>query len=488
MPPGTGDVALSLSQTVPVAGADRRHHAAAGVARRQPARRADVSEAQHPDARHRREHELLRVPELPPRERHLRASAAASRWRPSSAMPFLGRLPVYQPISLGSDRGIPLVIAEPDAPGDAGVRSRSPSGSAAQVSIAAHRNAVANKGKIPLIPIGKVGRWSDRSSRSGRSVGDDTDEKNHTRDRNGDGFVGSMTAAELPKALVDPYLQVQVALSTRQVRRRRRRAPRRSRPPRRRSARMPRRSWRRAKKLGAAKDIAAARTAFGELSDAAGGLRREDQERSRRGVRDRVLPDGRQAVAAEGQGDQESRTTGPRCRPAARSRSELSASRAIPSSGPGTSSSAAHRQPVTRGDPRQQLDRHHRQQESEAGLERQRRADVIGRRVLADERRELRRVGDDGEAPDHHQHEHPDRRAAEDHRRSAPRTRHSSTAPRSRRARGPGDRRTSRPARSRPCRCRSPETRPAIRRRGAFTRPAAAKLAVANTATHVHIA
>ena len=30
-------------------------------------------------------------------------------------MPFLGRLPVYQPISLGSDRGIPIVIAEPDA-------------------------------------------------------------------------------------------------------------------------------------------------------------------------------------------------------------------------------------------------------------------------------------------------------------------------------------------------------------------------------------
>ena len=34
MPPGTGDVALSLSQTVPVSGADRRHDAADGVARR----------------------------------------------------------------------------------------------------------------------------------------------------------------------------------------------------------------------------------------------------------------------------------------------------------------------------------------------------------------------------------------------------------------------------------------------------------------------
>ena len=31
------------------------------------------------------------------------------------AVPFLGRLPVYQPISLGSDRGIPIVVAEPDS-------------------------------------------------------------------------------------------------------------------------------------------------------------------------------------------------------------------------------------------------------------------------------------------------------------------------------------------------------------------------------------
>ena len=38
MPPGTGDVALSLSQTVPVAGLDRRDDAAAGVAGRQPPR------------------------------------------------------------------------------------------------------------------------------------------------------------------------------------------------------------------------------------------------------------------------------------------------------------------------------------------------------------------------------------------------------------------------------------------------------------------
>ena len=48
MPPGTGDVALSLSQTVPVARRDCRDDAAAGVARRHAARDPDVPEAEHP--------------------------------------------------------------------------------------------------------------------------------------------------------------------------------------------------------------------------------------------------------------------------------------------------------------------------------------------------------------------------------------------------------------------------------------------------------
>jgi len=67
-------------------------------------------------------------------------------------VPFLGRLPIYQPISLGSDRGIPIVIAEPDstaARSFAQVAERV----AMQVATAAYRSAVANKGKIPLIPI-----------------------------------------------------------------------------------------------------------------------------------------------------------------------------------------------------------------------------------------------------------------------------------------------------------------------------------------------
>jgi ATP-binding protein involved in chromosome partitioning len=67
-------------------------------------------------------------------------------------VPFLGRLPIYQAIREGGDAGVPLVIAEPDS---AAAKSffQLAERTAAQVSIAAHKAAVANKGKIPLIPV-----------------------------------------------------------------------------------------------------------------------------------------------------------------------------------------------------------------------------------------------------------------------------------------------------------------------------------------------
>ena len=67
-------------------------------------------------------------------------------------IPFLGRLPVYQPIREGSDAGVPLIVSEPESPaGRAFVTAAERT--AAQVSIAAHKVAEANKGKIPLTVV-----------------------------------------------------------------------------------------------------------------------------------------------------------------------------------------------------------------------------------------------------------------------------------------------------------------------------------------------
>jgi ATP-binding protein involved in chromosome partitioning len=151
LPPGTGDVALSLSQTVPVAGAIL-------VTTPQQVSLADTRRAV-------RMYQKLNINPIGLVENmsyyqctnchheadifgHGGGEALASAMQ----VPFLGRLPVYQPIREGSDTGVPLVIAEP---GSSAARAflTVAERTAAQVSIAAHKVAEANKGKIPLIPV-----------------------------------------------------------------------------------------------------------------------------------------------------------------------------------------------------------------------------------------------------------------------------------------------------------------------------------------------
>lgn len=151
MPPGTGDVALSLSQTVPVAGA-------IVVTTPQQVSLADSRRAI-------RMYQKLNIPTLGivenmsyyacpncHHESDIFGFGGGEQIATAMNVPFLGRLPIYQPISLGSDRGIPIVIAEPES-----VATRAfmqvAERAAAQVAIAAHRSAVANKGKIPLIQV-----------------------------------------------------------------------------------------------------------------------------------------------------------------------------------------------------------------------------------------------------------------------------------------------------------------------------------------------
>ena len=151
MPPGTGDVALSMSQTVPVVGS-------IVVTTPQQVSLSDSRRAV-------RMYQKLNIPTIGIVENmsyyqctnchheadifgHGGGEALAGELK----VPFLGRLPVYQPIREGSDNGVPLVVAEP-ASAAARAFLTLAERAAAQVSIAAHKTAEANRGKIPLIPV-----------------------------------------------------------------------------------------------------------------------------------------------------------------------------------------------------------------------------------------------------------------------------------------------------------------------------------------------
>ena len=151
MPPGTGDVALSLSQTAPVAGA-------IVVTTPQQVSLADSRRAV-------RMYQKLNIPTLGivenmsyyactncHHEADIFGHGGGEALATDMGVPFLGRLPIYQPIREGSDNGVPLVVAEPASPAAKSflaVAERT----AAQVSIAAHKSSEANKGRIPLIPV-----------------------------------------------------------------------------------------------------------------------------------------------------------------------------------------------------------------------------------------------------------------------------------------------------------------------------------------------
>ena len=151
MPPGTGDVALSLSQTVPVAGAIL-------VTTPQRVSLADTRRAI-------RMYQKLNIPPIGVvenmsyyscpnchHEADIFGHGGGEALATAMEVPFLGRLPVYQPIREGGDTGVPIVVSEPGSPAARAfltVAERT----AAQISVAAHKAAEANKGKIPLIQV-----------------------------------------------------------------------------------------------------------------------------------------------------------------------------------------------------------------------------------------------------------------------------------------------------------------------------------------------
>ena len=147
MPPGTGDVALSLSQTVPVSGA-------VVVTTPQTVSLADTRRAV-------RMYQKLNVPTLGlienmshficPECRHesdIFGKGGGETLATELGVPFLGRVPIYEPIRIGGDTGVPITIGEPGAPASQAFRTTAER-LAAQLSIASY-----NKRPIPLTPIG----------------------------------------------------------------------------------------------------------------------------------------------------------------------------------------------------------------------------------------------------------------------------------------------------------------------------------------------
>ena len=151
MPPGTGDVALSLSQTVPAAGA-------IVVTTPQQVSLADSKRAV-------RMYQKLNIPTLGMvenmafyectnchHEADIFGHGGGEQMAQQLDVPFLGRLPIYQPIRVGGDRGIPLVIAEPESVAARAFTALAEA-TVIQIAVAAQKNAITHKGKIPLMQV-----------------------------------------------------------------------------------------------------------------------------------------------------------------------------------------------------------------------------------------------------------------------------------------------------------------------------------------------
>src|SRR5690349_1220223 len=136
LPPGTGDIALSLSQTVPVAGA-------IVVTTPQQVSLADS----------RRAVAMYKKLNIPPlgivenmsyfvcpdcgHESDIFGRGGGERMAADLNVPFLGRIPIYQPIREGGDAGVPLMISDAGSPAARALMAVAEQ-AAAQVSIASY--------------------------------------------------------------------------------------------------------------------------------------------------------------------------------------------------------------------------------------------------------------------------------------------------------------------------------------------------------------
>ncbi len=147
LPPGTGDVALSLSQTIPVAGsvvvttpqlvslADSRRAVAMYKKLNIPPLGLieNMSHFVCPECQH---------------EADIFGHGGGEKMADELGIPFLGRIPIYQPIREGSDAGVPLMISEPDSPASRAFMAAAER-MAAQISLASYNRSTT----IPLTVV-----------------------------------------------------------------------------------------------------------------------------------------------------------------------------------------------------------------------------------------------------------------------------------------------------------------------------------------------
>jgi ATP-binding protein involved in chromosome partitioning len=148
LPPGTGDIALSMSQSVPVAGA-------VVVTTPQTVSVADTRRAA-------RMYEKLNVTPLGlvenmshfvcpncRTESDIFGKGGGEALATELKIPFLGRIPIYEPIRVGGDTGVPIVIGEPKSPAAQAFR-------AAAEQLAAHIAVMSLKTGPKSIPLTQV--------------------------------------------------------------------------------------------------------------------------------------------------------------------------------------------------------------------------------------------------------------------------------------------------------------------------------------------
>jgi ATP-binding protein involved in chromosome partitioning len=146
LPPGTGDVALSLSQTVPVAGA---------IVVTTP-QQVSLADSRRAIAMYRK----LNIPSLGiienmsyfpcpscGHEADIFGHGGGEQMATELGVPFLGRLPLAQRIREGGDSGVPIVMSEPDSVAARAFMSVAEQ-TAAQVSIASY-----GRSTIPLTVV-----------------------------------------------------------------------------------------------------------------------------------------------------------------------------------------------------------------------------------------------------------------------------------------------------------------------------------------------